>query len=134
MWQVTYDGNPLAPTRVQQLMPPTFFGVGWNGVPMPFFRLQKGIDPRLEAELLKQGVKQQTVDNAKKAVQGLEMQVFYDSMPIQASIDFCRYVLDVTIGYNRFEIGTPLTGEPVQLAVITQRNPFRWVAELPFHT
>jgi hypothetical protein len=134
LWEVNYSPQVPPESRMRQVMPQNFFGVGWNGVSHPFFRLQRGIDPRLEAQLLRSGVTQQTIDSAKQAVQGLEMSVFYDSMPVQAAVDFCKYVLDVTIGYNRFEIGTPLTGEPVQLAVITQRSPFRWVAELPFHT
>ena len=134
LWEVIYPGPLGAGAQIRQVVPPTTFGVAWNGVQIPFFRLQRGIDPRLESQLVQLGVSAQVIQQAKQATQGLEMQVIYDSMPVQQAIEFCRYVLNTTIGYNRFEIGSPLTGEPVQLALITQRNPFRWVEELPFHT
>jgi len=134
LWEVNYPGPPSPGSRLRQTMIPTYFGAGWNGIQIPFFRLHKGVDPRFEAQLQQLGVSQEVIQQAKQATQGMEMQVIFDSMPVQQAIEFCRYILNVTIGYNKFEIGTPLTGEPVQVAVVTRRNPFRWVDELTFHT
>jgi hypothetical protein len=132
VWQVLYPG--AAGARVTQRIAQNGFGASWAGVSVPFLRLSTGVDPRFEAQLLQLGVSATVIQQAKQAVQGLQMQVIFDSMPVQTAIEYCRFILDVTMGSNKFEVGTALTGEPIQIAVITQRNSFRWVSELAFHT
>jgi hypothetical protein len=127
MWVIRFPSNPISCT---QMVPTTYFGAAWDGVPLPFIRLQKGIDPRIITNLLQQGVPQQAID---QACQGMESSVLFDSMPVKQAIDYCEFLLNTTIGFTQFEMGVPLCGEPLQVAVITQKNGFKWVDELSYH-
>jgi hypothetical protein len=145
LWELNYPVQPPTsasapaptqaaappPTAVKQTMASTFYGAGWNGIMGPFYRILKGYDPAIVTRLQQAGVPQTTID---QAIQGMETAIYFDSMPVQDAIDYCRHILNVTIGDSRFRMGTPLTGEPLQVALITERNPFKWVDELSFHT
>jgi len=126
MWVVRF---PMTANSCAQLIAPQYFGATWEGVPLPFYRLQKGIDSRITDKLKQLGVLQQEID---QATQGMESSVIFDSMPVKQAIDYCKFILNTTIGFSQFEVGVPVCGEPLQVAFITQKG-FKWVEELTYH-
>lgn len=124
------EGEPLAeewefnvpraetPKRVRPLAQ---FGASWRGVSIPFTRLYRGIDPRLEDELIKAGVKKEILDKFAPAP------IVFDGMPVQEAIDFAVFILQTTINMAKFEIGPPSCGGPLWVAVISPLTKFQLV-------
>lgn len=107
-------------------------GASWRGVGVPFTRLFFGLDPRVDQILTAIGVsKEDIVKFHEIAKQQLTSKVAFDGMPIQDAIDFCKYILDTTIGAATYELGVPSCGGPTNLAVIGRRG-FQWVSHPKF--
>jgi hypothetical protein len=59
---------------------------------------------------------------------GLETIILLDGMPVQDAINFAVYILDTTIGWSTFALGSPACGPPLQVATILADAGFSWVA------
>ncbi|MCY3936687.1 MAG: hypothetical protein OXG09_11975 [Chloroflexi bacterium] len=115
------------------------FGVNWRAIYIPFMRLFTGCDIRILPILLnkmkEKGATEETLHLLNQSFSEiyqentLPLQVVIDAMPIQDAINFAVYVLQTTIGYTTFEIGTPSCGGELQVAVISEDAGFRWVSE-----
>ena len=62
------------------------------------------------------------------AANGLETVVVFDGMPVQDAINFAVWILDTTIGWATFAVGTPSCGGPLQVATILADAGFAWIA------
>jgi len=106
------------------------FGASWRGIGLPFSRLNFGIDPRFWGILAAQGVAPAMIANIQReAATKLVSPIVFDGMPVQDAIGFCKFILETTIGVASYELGVPSCGGPLQIAVISRRKGFRWVAE-----
>ncbi|NQS97486.1 MAG: hypothetical protein HQ591_03445 [candidate division Zixibacteria bacterium] len=100
------------------------FGASWRGIVIPFTRLYRGIDPRTEQLLIKEGV---SPDIVKKAHYAFESPIIFDGMPVQDAIDLAKFIIETTIGLSRFEAGPPSCGGPIDIAVILPDKQFKWI-------
>ncbi|HKT07802.1 MAG TPA: hypothetical protein VJR24_07905 [Gemmatimonadaceae bacterium] len=130
VWDIRFPTLPGTPSRSAQLRKPDEFGANWRGIELPFSRLHFGVDPRLLETVVGLGVDAAT---ATAALGKFQSPVVFDSMPIQDTIDFAKYILSTTISFSTFEIGVPACGGPHQIAVILHRKGFEWVEEPRFH-
>lgn len=100
------------------------FGANWFGQKDALIRLIKGFDRNAIQELVNRGADQKIVqkwldDNVA------ELPLVFAGMPLQDTIDFANYAVQVVIGQFRFSAGPPLCGGDVDIAVITP-NAFQW--------
>ena len=104
-------------------------GLTWNGEPEAISRLVLGHSPDLSAVLEKQlGVPQAQIPTAMQIItQQLQAQVIIDSMPIQDAIDLACFLVDMTEKYSRYTPGAVTVGGPIEIAVITKHEGFKWV-------
>ena len=126
-WEFIFptDERPHQPRQDNQ------YGASWRGVVMPFSRLYFGIDPRLIGMLAEQGVAADIIEKIQNAGKTLQSQIAFDGMPLQDAIGFCRFILDATIQQSTYEIGVPVCGGPIHVAIITRREetPFEWISQ-----
>jgi hypothetical protein len=104
--------------------PETAFGASWRGIELPFTRLHKGFDPRIENQLRQLGL---WTDQIEKVCKGYESPVVFDGMPVQDAVNFAVYVLQTTIGMATFEQGLATCGGQIQLATILPDDGFKWI-------
>jgi hypothetical protein len=104
--------------------PETGFGASWRGINLPFTRLYKGFDFRIEAELRKLNVWN---DSVEKIFKSYESPVAFDGMPVQDALNFAVFIVRTTIGMATFEVGAPTCGGPLQVATILPDSGFEWV-------
>jgi hypothetical protein len=114
------DDAPFAAREPEQ------FGASWRGIDVTFTRLYKGLDPRIIPWLREKGL---TDEDVTELFAQLEIGVLYDGMPIQDAINFTVYILETTIGWTEFQVGSPSCGRPLQVATVLLGEGFRWVAK-----
>ncbi len=112
--------------EIHPVRPIDLFGASWRGITVPFTRLYKGYDPRMIEDLKKMSVSEEVI---QKIVQGYELPVVYDGMPVQDAINFAVFILQTTIGVATFELGVPSCGGPLQIATILPEAGFQWIRE-----
>jgi hypothetical protein len=111
----------------------TEFGGSWRGISMPLTRLLVGIDPRLMGIMQAQGISQDVIQQVQQQViANLGTPIAFDGMPVKDAIGYCRFMLETTIAIATYEIGVPTCGGPLQIAVITKSDGFRWVSRPDF--
>jgi hypothetical protein len=79
-------------------------------VPAPFTRLYRGLDPRIEPELVALGVK---ADDLSRIKEKYVAPIVFDGMPVQEAIEFTAFILRTTIGMSKFEAGIASCGGPL---------------------
>ncbi len=101
---------------------PTVF---WDGQTDVLSRLVLGFDPGL--------LKEETDLKRDEVLDKLEYNIHFDKMTLQDAVDFAIFLIETTIGMQRFADGTVGnpgavvgTGGPIDVAVITPKG-FRWV-------
>jgi hypothetical protein len=108
----------------RQVRPETGFGAAWRGIMAPFSRLYFGFDARIEGELRKQGLWNNSMEKVFKSFQS---PIVFDGMPVQDAVNFAVFIVNTTVGTATFEIGVPSCGGPLQLATIFPDEGFKWV-------
>ena len=110
--------------EVKEVREADHFGASWRGISIPFTRLFRGIDPRYEDSLIKNGVEEELVKNLHKA---FESPFVFNGMPVQDAIDLASFIVGTTIGLARFEAGPVTCGGPVDIAVAHPNGTFQWI-------
>lgn len=116
-----YHQAPIA------VRPQTEIGAAWRGVSNPFARLMFGVDPLLESQLTQAGMPAQEIQRFKQVIAGLATSVIFDGMPLRDAIGYCRFIIQTTIGWCTYAVGSPACGGPIRLATITRGLGFEWV-------
>lgn len=106
---------------------PNDFGASWRGIGLPFTRLYVGIDPRVYEIMRAQGVQQQVIERVQQQAASLASPVAFDGMPVKDAIGYCEFILRTTVGVCTYELGVPACGGPLQVAVITRKDKFKWI-------
>ncbi|OPH47723.1 hypothetical protein BC351_11085 [Paenibacillus ferrarius] len=103
-------------------------GVDWQGAPEAIARLIKGYSQMLPQLLLASGLTDQQVANIIPILdQNLQSPLILPAMPIQDLIDIADFLADLTKKYVKFTPGPPTVGGPVDIAVITKYEGFKWI-------
>ena len=125
-WEFQFPQMP----EPQLMLADDVLGANWRGMHVPFTRLFYGLDPRIGDILSAEGVSPDVLDRVRaSAQQMLATQATFDGMPVQDAIGFCKFIIETTIGWARYEIGQPSCGGPIHLAVIAKSGGFQWVSQ-----
>jgi len=114
---------------IREVRPKEQFGASWRGVSLPFTRLFRGIDPRIEQLLKSENIEESIINKIHSAVQS---PIIFDGMPIQDAIDLSKFIVSTTIGLSRFEIGPQSCGGPIDIAVVLpngKNSGFQWIQQ-----
>lgn len=104
------------------------FGASWRGVGVPFTRVYSGVDPRLFEIIRANGVQPEIIERIRQqAGQALASPVAFDGMPVKDAIGYCEFILKTTVGVSTYELGVPSCGGPLQVALITRKDGFKWI-------
>lgn len=108
-------------------------GMNFFGMPLSLERLIYGYDPKLTMILDQAGVAAET----KEAILGMcehdvPRIICEPSMPIQDAIDLAQFLADTAINFTRFCWGPNSVAGPIDIAVITQYEGFKWVSRKLF--
>jgi len=137
IWEVVIVGQQSqSPTLVQK---EDDFGVRWDGEMEALNRLLIGfasLTPELWKEL---GVDEHDTRRQSEIYRKISADVgallALPAMPVQDAIDLARYLVEVTTGFVRFNIGhQPKTvGGVIEIAAITKHEGFKWVQRKHFY-
>lgn len=103
-------------------------GITWNGEGEAITRLVFGCGTLAGTALTEMGVPPEQVEPALAHLKR-RMQVPFTqpAMPIQDAIDLARFLVETTEQFHRFAPGPPTVGGPVEIAVVTKHEGFKWV-------
>jgi hypothetical protein len=132
IWEVGLNGVAcFAPLRVQA---ENEFGVRWNGEEEALNRLIGGIGfiPESGAKVINL-TPEQIVDYLKRLYPHTYEDLILPAAPIQDAIALAKFLVETTIGFIRFAVARPKTvGGPIEIAVITKHEGFKWVQRKHF--
>ncbi len=102
------------------------FGLHWFGQPWWITRLISGFDPRwLEQVAGRYNIPVQDLINMANAWQ---VPIPYNAMPLQDAVDLTEFLVNITIGVFKFQVGPKSCGGVVDVAVITPKG-FCWIKQ-----
>jgi hypothetical protein len=111
------------------------FGPNWDGEYEAMDRLILGIGANFKKVLIDEGMTPDQADKAARTVIGnLAVPVVLAAMPIQDAIDLATFMVETTIRFVRFNLRAETVGGPVEVAVITKHEGFKWVRRKLFFT
>jgi hypothetical protein len=127
-WQILFveDGTLCGPFALRDR---TAIGPAVFGQPEAFQRLAFGIDViRAPIVLKKFGIDPAIAELTAQALRNdMEQNLAVASMPIQDAIELADFLVDLTAKYTRFKEGAATVGGPIDLAVITKHEDFKWI-------
>ncbi len=94
------------------------------GMPEALYRLVYGWSHEAHLRLVDAGITPERADQLLVS----RTELAHPGMPLQDAIDLVKYLADVTVGYVRFKEGVPAVAPPIDIAVITRHQGFKWVA------
>lgn len=104
-------------------------GVTWNGQIEAISRLMLGYSAQLPGVLLTSGLLTQDQIDQLLPILGpaLNPGLVQDAMPLQDAIDLAVFLVDVAIRASQFAPGAQVVGGPIEVAVISKHESFKWV-------
>ena len=85
--------------------------------------------------VLDDGLTNDQAQNATKAmISKLLVPVVIAAMPIQDVIELASFMVETTIKFVRFNLRAETVGGPIEIAVITKHEGFKWIRRKPFYT
>lgn len=120
VWNLVFDSTDGI--SVSQVWSPSQYGICWEGSGECLHRL-------LSDDFLVSTPDNGVEDADDPGRQMSSPTLVTPGMPIHDAVDLARFLMDTTVGYMRFRVDLqPKTvGGPVDLAVITRHEGFRWV-------
>lgn len=118
-------------TKPALIRPPEEVGLTWNGEIEPLTRLILGHGSHLQHTVqrvlnLFKGEKE-----ASEFIQSLKMEsqvsVISPGMPLQDVIYLAEYLVDTAIKFAKFRPGAQTVGGPIEIAVISKHEGFKWI-------
>ena len=109
-------------------------GVNWDGEYEAMDRLLLGRGSNYEQALIDDGLPPDQAGQADRAMVGkLAVPVVLAAMPIQDAIELATFMVETTIRFVRFNLRAETVGGPVEAAVITKHEGFKWVQRKLFY-
>lgn len=112
------------------------FSISWLGGEDYLSRLIIGVDPRIEAMLTQEGFTDE--ETAKEIFEvykrNFAIPVGTSEMPIQDAIDLARFLVYVSENLSMFSPGPQAVGGPIDIAVITKHEGFKWIQRKHYYT
>jgi hypothetical protein len=120
VWSLVFDSSDGI--SVSQVWSPREYGIAWEGSGECIHRL-------LSDEYAASNLHQDADHGPDHPVENRSPTLVTPGMPIHDAIDLTRFLMDTTIDYVRFraDLQPKTVGGPVDMAVITRHEGFRWV-------
>jgi hypothetical protein len=122
-----FDPRPVRPQQEP--------GIVWNGEPEAITRLILGYSPHLLNVLLRDFKFSPEQTQKLQEIRGqVAAQVATAAMPIKDAIDLAEFLVETTIKFSRFSPGPTTVDGPVELAVITKHEGFKWIRRKHYYS
>jgi len=125
IWEVQIPWN-AEPGSARLVYGPGQFGLGWFATCQPIERYLNGADVAFLGELggvlegmLNRALTQEEVDSILTIREKYRYKIMLDAMPIQAGIDYVRFLVNLVIGHFRFAATHPIVGGTAKVGVVT---------------
>lgn len=118
------DGVCAGPTEIRSL---DGCGVHFGGEVEALQRLIHGYSSQIPARLVQSGLPSEQLLNVLNSLSTLQAQLIWPAMPIQDAIELAEFMVDLTIKHSRFTPGAATVGGPIEIAVITKYEGFKWI-------
>ena len=112
------------------------YGATWVGQTDVVVRIILGVDSRIRTLPFVNKIQDFNQENFSKELRNLEYNIQWGTMTLQDGIDFCNLMIQTTSAIQRFSDGIvsnpgdmPGVGGPVDVAVITQNEGFKWISK-----
>lgn len=117
---------PKKPTPEEQAS--NHFGISFGGQGEHTMRLMQGYDPRV-LPIAKQvcNLSDQQIEALSAAFAPLMLGVPYAILPLQDCIDLAVFLIHTTVAAQKLSIGVRGVGGVIDVAVITRREPLRFI-------
>jgi len=103
-------------------------GITWNGEHEAIFRMIKGYSSKLPSLLNSLEIDSKIHDKIlTEADKQLTTPFILAPMPIHDAIDLANFLVDTTINFFKFAPGAEVVGGPIDIAVITKHEGFKWI-------
>jgi len=127
------NGECVGPRAVRR---PEEAGITWGGEGEAIHRLILGFGSGLPIVFERNlGVPaeqvQPTIDILRQA---LSWPLVVPAMPLQDAIDLAEFLVDLTIKFSRFSQGAPTVGGPIEIAVISKHEHFKWIRRKHYYS
>lgn len=119
---------PRSPTPVEQHI--NAFGITWGGQREIVDRLIRGYDERviqIASQIL--NLNQQQVQRLRQAFTPLQMQMPIQILSLQDCVDLAIFFVRTTIEAQRLTVGIRGCGGPIDVAIITRSEGFRFLQQ-----
>ena len=122
---VIENGSSTGPEKVRD---DADCGISWGGETDAISRLVLGYSPYIASALLERGIEEEKISELLQHFQSkTAIPLVPQAMPIQDAIDLAKFLATMTINFSRFTPGAATVGGPVEVAVITKHEGFKWV-------
>jgi hypothetical protein len=133
LWHFTIEGDKCEPPKL--IRNQKDFGPNWDGEYEAMDRLILGFGSNFRQLLIGEGLSaDQAQAGVMKMVEKLSVPVVLAAMPIQDAIELAAFMVETTIRFVRFNLRAETVGGPVEVAVITKHEGFKWVKRKLFFT
>jgi len=105
------------------------------GVPEWVGRLLTGVSPGFEAAAVELGLNQGEAHRiAEGARARLAAPILHPAMPLMDAIALARFLVNVSVEFQRLLPNAPIVGGPVEIAAITRFEGFVWVSRKHYYS
>lgn len=119
------NGNIETPIEINKDNP---LAVSWFGNTQFLTRLLLGFDEKLPSILKENDVPAEDIEDIiNECTDNLQLPLGVPAMPIQDAIDLVKFLADISVKSSRFTPGAQLIGGPIDIAVITKHEGFKWI-------
>ena len=126
MFLINIDGGNIEKPKKLNADDP--LSISWFGETVFLSRLLLGLDEQL-IRILKDNIDDiQIIDNIlKDCNEKLQLPLGVPAMPIQDAIDLVKFLANFSVSSSRFVPGPQVIGGPIDIAVITKHEGFKWI-------
>lgn len=102
--------------------------ISWFGETLFLSRLLLCLDNQL-LEILNENIQDEVIVNniLNDCNEKLQLPLGVPAMPIQDAIDLVKFLADISVNSSRFVPGAQVIGGPIDIAVITKHEGFKWI-------
>ena len=102
--------------------------ISWFGETLFLSRFLLGFDEKLIEVLIDNEIDEDDIDNIIAGCHNkLQLPLGVPAMPIQDAIDLVRFLAEFSVKSSRFYPGPQVIGGPIDIAVITKHEGFKWI-------
>ena len=119
------NGNIETPQPINVNDP---LSISWFGETSFLTRLLLGFDERLSEIFEDNKLDEETIKNIfSDCRKKLQLPLGVPAMPIKDAIDLVKFLADISVNSSRFVPGPQVIGGPIDIAVITKHEGFKWI-------